>query len=539
MRRAGRGAGIALAAWMGALAAQVVQSAEHAIILTLGEAIAQALETSPAITDARLARRLERYDAEQAARHFAPEWSWGTNVASARYEEAGGTHETGVEGGPKVSVRLRHGGEVALGTRWTHTLGGGDGEGRRRQLTAKLTQPLGRGAGAALARAPVTRSALAQEQSRLALRAMVMDVVTGVVNDYTALMRATLAREIEHDALAEARNARRIVEALVGAGRLARSERTQSEAEVAERTLGAARSEEAEQRARAALARTLGLGPEVQIHPTERPPARAGAPPDTARSLAQALAHAPAYARAQVALRQAALERTVARDATRWDVALEAEARIAGERVERLARARERDGAYRIALTLNIPFDGGRGSATERARIAAETAYAQAAGALAQARRTLESEVREAVEGVRSSARRIELADEALGLARASARIEQGKLARGRASSQRAKRARADEAQAARAALDARIGHMKARATLERAQGTVLEHWRITLDETRVRATMAREVPEPAGRRRADARLMLRLGAAPIAPRAGLLRLKIGAGGGPARGGAR
>ena len=520
---------------MGGLGAQAGQSTGPTTTLTLGEAIAQALETSPTITDARLARRLERYDAEQAARHFAPEWSWGTSVASARYEEAGRTRDTGVEGGPKVALRLRHGGEVALGTRWTRTLGGGDGERERAQLTATLTQPLGRGAGAALARAPVTRSALEEAQNRLALRATVMDVVTGVVDDYTALMRAALAREIEQSALAEARSAHRVVDALVNAGRLARSERTQSEAEVAERRLGAARSEEAEQRARAALARTLGLGPEVEIDPTERPPARAGATPDAARSLARARAHAPAYARAEVALRQAALERTIARDATRWDVALEAEARLAGEGVGRLARARERDGAYRIALTLNVPFGGGRGSASERGQIAAETAYAQAVSGLAEARRALESEVREALEGVRASARQIALADEALALARASARIEQGRLARGRASSHQAKRARADEARAALAALDARIAHMKARAALERAQGTVLEHWGITLDEAQARATMAEKAPEPTGGRGADAHLMLRLGAAPLAPVRGL-RLQIGTRGAPARG---
>ena len=101
----------------------------------------------------------------------------------------------------------------------------------------------------------------------------------------------------------------------------------------------------------------------------------------------------------------------------------------------------------------------------------------KAARGLATARRELEIEVREAVEAVRSQARRMRLAGEALELAGKTARIEEGRLRRGLTLSYRMGQIRTDLASAATAELNARIDReAQPRGTRHRRGGDAGRH---------------------------------------------------------------
>ena len=519
--------------------------------LTLRDAVTQALERNPGLVDARLDRMLERYDVKDAEEHFEPQWRIGTSVASYGYRQSEDERDVRVSVGPGVEMRLPTGGRIEAGPRWERAIGGKARGEESAGLVVRIVQPLARGAGWEVANAPVAQSALAEEENVLRVRGVLMDVVTEVVTAYRAVMQAALQTDIERRSLAQAVESRRVVEALIATGRIARSDLTQSNADVAEREIRVVQSEAASDEAQAALAVLLGLEAGVKVRTTE-PPEAHPRPVDERTSVDRALGTHTGYRRAEIAVRRAALARKVAEDGTRWDVSLDAEASFAGEGVGNLADRLDSHGDYRVALNVNIPFGGSQARREERSRLAARIAHTKATRGLATARRELEIEVREAVERVRRQARRMRLAGEALELARKSARIEEGRLRRGLTSSYRMGQIRTDLASAATSELNARIDYLNAVTALERVEGTVLERWGIVLDDGTAEAVMgplgdgegrsgAAGGPVPArppasapreGRRGAHGALhhalMLRLGSEPAGQEISGLRLSAG-----------
>ena len=473
------GAVLALAVAAGTAGAET-RTTEMA--LGLRDAVARALEGNPGLVDARMDRMLERYDVEEAEEHFKPQWSLGTGTVDYGYSQANDERDVRVSAGPGVEMRLPTGGRVEAGPRWERTIEGRQSGDESAGLVVRVTQPLARGAGWEVANAPVAQSALAEKENVLRLRGAVMDVVTEVVTAYRAVMQAALQTDIERRSLAQAVASRKVVEALIATGRIARSDLTQSDADVAEREIGVVRSEAANDEAQAKLAVLLGLDAGVRVRTTE--PLRASpSPVDERTSLDRALVTHTGYRSAEIAVRRAEIARDLADDATRWDVSLDAQASFTGAGVGDLAGRLDSHGDYRVTLNLRIPFGGSEARAEERSKLAARIGHMKAARGLATARRELEIEVREAVEAVRSRARRMRLAGEALELARKTARIEEGRLRRGLTSSYRMGQIRTDLASAATAELNARIDYLNAVTALERVEGTVLERWGIVVDD--------------------------------------------------------
>jgi len=457
--------------------------------LTLRDAVARALEGNPDLIDARLDRMLERYDAEDAQRHFRPQWSIGTSIASYGYRQAENTRDVRVSAGPGMEMRLPTGGRIEVGPRWERAIGGRAAGEESAGLVVKITQPLARGAGQVIASAPVADAALVEEENVLRVQGVLMDVVSEVVTAYRAVMQAALQTDIERHSLAQAIESRKVVQALIATGRIARTDLTQSNADVAAREIRVVQSEAASNEAQAELAVLLGLEARVKVRTTEPLEARTR-PVDERTSLDRALETHTEYRGAEIAVRRAELARTVAEDGTRWDVSLEAQASFAGTGVGDLTDRLDSDGEYRVALNLRIPLGESQARQDERARLAARIAYLKATRGLATARRELEIEVREAVERVRAQSRRMGLAGEALELARDAAEIEEEKLRQGLTSSYRMGQIRTDLARAASSELNARIDYLNALTALERVEGTVLDRWGISVEDATAEAMM-------------------------------------------------
>ena len=458
-----------------------------ALSLTLPEAIEQALRGNPSLVDARLDRILERTDAEEAERRFRPQWRLRTSAGYGYVQERNERTATALAD-PGVEMALPTGGRLEVGPEWRRTLKGDREPEDSSALVVGVVQPLGRGAGFAIARAPIEQARLHERSNVLKLRGVLMDVVTEVVTAYRALIRAEREAEIERRSLEEAIRSREVVRVLIEAGRVARTDLTQSEADVADREFEVVRSRIAAEDAQAALAVLLGLDAGLRVTPADALP-RAPALPDLEGSLERALAGHTDYLQARLALRRSELDRKVAEDTRRRDVTLSAHARFAGSgrsagsSLGDLAGGLDSRGDYAVALQLNVPLGGAERRKDERTRLAARVGHVKATRALAAGRRELEIEVRQAAERVRSGHRQVRLAAEALTLAREQVRIEEGKLRLGLTSAYHMGRVRSALVTAETREVSAKIDYLNALSELDRVEGRVLERWNIVFDD--------------------------------------------------------
>ena len=460
-------------------------AAADGVALTLDAAIEQALQANPTLVDARLDRELQRSEAADAERLFTPQWRLGTALDGAHDDaRAGSTAAASVF--PSVELDLTTGGQLTLRPEWTRRAARDGTTQESTALTLALAQPLGRGAGSAVATAPLARARLAEESHALAFRGTVMRVVTDVVDAYRTLIRAGLEVTIRERSLADAKRTRDVVAVLIETGRVAESDRIQTETDVSEREIRLVESALALEDAEAALAVLLGLEAGQRVRPVDALPdlaEGAALEAELAGSLERALAGEPGYLQAGIAERQAALERLVARDTLRPELSLRAEASFAGDgdgpgaSLDSLADGLATHGRYAVGVQLSMPLGGLERRREERTRQRAEVAHAKAGRALDARRRELEIEIRRAAERVRAGHRQVRLAADALALAREQVRIEEGKLRLGLTSTYHMGRVRSRLADAETFEVNARIDYLRARSALDLAEGAVLDRW--------------------------------------------------------------
>ena len=457
------------------------------ISLTLQDAIERALRGNPSLVDARLDRILERTDAEEAGRRFQPQWRLRTTGGYV-YRQEEGERLADTMAAVGVDVELPTGGRLQAGPQWERRLKGGGADAESSTLVISLVQPLGRGAGLDLAHTPIERARLVEEANLLRLRGTWMDVVTKVVIAYRALVSAGLAEEIERRSLAEARRTREVVRVLIEAGRVARSDLTQSDADVADREIQSVQSRTALEDAQAALAVLLGLDAGIHVQPADPLPV-APELPDLDGSLGRALLGNTGYRNSLLALQLSELDRKVAEDTRRWDIAVAAQARFAGDGESTgssfgdLTGGLDTRGEYSLLLSLNVPLGGAEERKDQRTRLAARIGRVKATYAVADARRELEIAVRRAAERVRAGHRRMRLAADALALAHKQVRIEEGKLRLGLTSTYHMGRVRSELVAAETREVGARIDYLNALSELDRIEGSVLETWNIRIDD--------------------------------------------------------
>ena len=477
---------ILLVAFAGALDSALADDGPAAVSLTLREAIEQALGGNPSLVDARLDRILQRTDAEEAERRFEPQWRLRT-TGGYTYRQEQGERTANTAAATALEMDLPTGGQLQAGPRWQRRLNDGAAADSS-ALVVSLFQPLGRGAGLDLARVPIDRARLAEESNLLRFRGVLMDVVTEVVTAYRALVSAGLAEEIERRSLEEARRTREVVRVLIETGRVAQSDLTQSDADVADREIQLVQSGIVLEEAQAALAVLLGLDAGVRVRPADPLPA-APELPDLDGSLDRALAGNTGYRDALLALRLSELDRRVAEDTRRLDVAVEAQAsftgkgRSAGSSLGDLAGGLGSRGEYSVLLSLYVPLGGAEVRRDERTRLAARIGRVKATRAVADARRELDITVRRAAERVRAGHRRMRLAADALVLAREKVRIEEGKLRLGLTSTYHMGRVRSELVSAETREVGARIDYLNALSELDRIEGSVLGTWNIVFDD--------------------------------------------------------
>ena len=455
--------------------------------LTLAQTLEMTLRNNPTLVAERLERPLQKYDLEVAEAWFWPQLTSGALRTEYARDNLTGATEYRLAAGPLLRMRLPTGGEVSVGPSWTATETR-DGDGRsiqddREALGLTLWQPLLKGGGFTAGRAPVLLARVAEERNVLRFRDALMYVLQGTILTYRALIQAEQRVSIDERSLARARETLDVNRVLIDTGRMAEQDITQTEANIAQRELSLVKSQDALDDARRNLNVLLDLPGAVLVTPTDSVEfdEDAAGDFDVAASAALARAHNPTYLGALLAVRRAQIERALADNNSRWDLALTARADsrgIGGSVLRDLGEAGD-DSRYAVGLELRIPLGDDAAKADRRRRLAASTALERAEFALANYGRELDTNVRNAVRAARTRLQEVRLAREALALAEAKLEIEREKLTLGLSSNYQLALFETDLVNAQVNDVSARIGYLNALTALDHIQGTVLDTWDI------------------------------------------------------------
>ena len=458
--------------------------------LSLAQAVERALRDNPTLIDARLRRRVERFDLAQAERRFVPELSFGTLSVEQTADIGEDAKLYRLAAGPGVLLHLPTGGIVEMHPAWSLFLDESrqtvsDGAGVR----LRLRQPLLRGGGLKAGTAPVRLARINEAGHVLAFEASIMDVVTAIIYRYRAVIGAERLVAIDRGALDRTRTMLDVNRALIDTGRMADTAIAETEAEVARRELALIRSRDRRDNALRDLNVMLNLDGGSRVVPTEAASFDpTTGPPDLNAVLARGRIGHTGYRRALLDIERAAINVTLAENDTLWDVSLTADVELHRSRAADAPGAaleRELTRPVTVGIALSVPVGDAAAKARRRTRLAARTAARQAEHALASTVREMETDVHNGVRAVSVGLREVELAQRALDLAATKLEVEQQKLRLGRSTNFRVTQFEADFVQAQVSELNARIGYLNAIAALDRTVGSTLDTWGIDIEAMR------------------------------------------------------
>lgn len=445
--------------------------------LTLTDAVFLGLRANRGIRSAYLTRVAQKFDLRVAEDFFSPKLLVTGQITGNRNQDD--RSRQGVLS-PAATMVGEFGTRFSLG--WTSQLSKANRAGGFRDdgVTLAIIQPLLRGAGREVATAPLRMARLIEQSNRLALQDSVSQTVTQIVQAYWQLMRAQEQVTIAKAALQRSQALLEINQALIAAGRMARVDLVQTEADVAAQEFNVENADNDLNASRLVLLQLLALDLRSRIRASDTP----GKMPSTLSvqdAQRIALMHQPRYLQQVIAREQADINLAVARDNRLWDVSLMGGA--SQGRTRRSSRAdavsdRHWDGY--VGVQVQIPI--GDLSARQAAVHAKADADNQAL-LLEDAEQQLALDVNNAVRELASRWRQYEIAGRVRDLSRKKLEIERQKLQAGRSSNFQVLAFETDLRGAENARLNALIGYLDAQAQLDLKLGMTLQSWGISLND--------------------------------------------------------
>ena len=443
--------------------------------LTIADAISLALANNRSLVSARLDREAQRLALDVAESEFHPQATVGPLL---RGQRRAGADAVGGGVSSEVTLRIPTGGAFAFA--WESAFedreDAASGTEYDTSLTLRFTQPLLQGSGSEVATAPLRTARRTEEIHLLALRSVIIEIVTSVVETYRAFVLAGRQLEIRQRSLERARELLEVNRLLIESGRMAAQDIVQTEADVADRELDVADARSRLDRARLALIDILDIDSRTRIVPTEAP-AIAPPTPGLERSLELVWRSHPDYQAALLRLENAKTALMVAENNLLWDLSATFSASVHGASGSYSGSLRDLgDSDYRAMLQLSVPL----GDLTrEQQHVNARVALRQARNELAELRQRIEIEVRNALRDVEEGLRRVELARRSRELAALKIEIEQQRLNLGRTSNFQLVVFADNLVEAENREVEADVAYRNALTQLDRILGTTLETWRI------------------------------------------------------------
>jgi outer membrane protein len=351
------------------------------------------------------------------------------------------------------------------------------------RLNLTIEQPLLRGSGQAVNRAPVQQARIAESNNVLALRQTVIETVTKSINQYTTLAERQEAVVIQLQALERRRQQFERVNALVEAGRRARIDLIDSERSIAEAELALQAAQNNLSQSNTDLLNLVGADTAFQFVAPENAIAQlfeAAASRMNQLQLDQMIELAyqirPDYQQAQASLESGDLDLLLAEDNQRWTLNWQSSASL-GNAPSQVATG--------LALSRTL---GDESLDTAVAR--SQTSILQQQNKLAQLSETIRNEITDQLRNVNSGLAQVALAQRATEAAQLQLQVTQEKFRLGRENTTLFEITDQEEAlvTAQNQELQARIGFLNSMADLEQAVGITLDTWQASVDFSSVLA---------------------------------------------------
>ncbi|MEG4578161.1 TolC family protein [Microcoleus sp. MON1_C5] len=453
---------------------------ELGVELTLQEVVFLGLENNRDIKNQYLERIVQKQDLAVAEGLFVPIFTPRLSVSSIPLRNGGRVATTGeVDLSAQVSVKIPTGGNISFV--WSGKQGqdangfGINSEGSLSQnLRLNFTQPLLRGAGVAVNRAPIEIARLSEKGNILSLKSTLIETITSVILIYRKLIRAQEQVKISQSSLEIARQQLEINQVLIEAGRVAKVEIFTSEKAVADLEVTVLASEEQLKKARLALLQVLDLDRNLNIIAREAAAVQTS-PLDFSKILPLALSNSPGYLQVQLDREIAKYNLLLAENNRKWQLDVNASYN------NNATNLSDSSSDLRAGLVLTREF-GNRG--IEREFQNSRVKLLQAENNLKEYNQKLEVEVKNAIRDINLNLKQVELAQKSRELAQKLLEIEKEKRRLGVESSRSIDivNLQKDLIEARNAELDAKIAYFNALTNLDKIIGTTLETWQVRIE---------------------------------------------------------
>lgn len=468
-------------------AIQPVAVGRPVLELDLRAAITLALTANRDIQSAYVGRVSEEYALRVAEDRFRPDLDLVASSEIGRSGDPSNRIDTGTASlSPRLSLLVPTGG--ALSFTWVNRreATSTDATTYASSLDISFVQPLLRGAGLDVNRAPVRIARINERINVLSLKATINSTITAVVTAYRQFLLQERQLEIADRSLVRARTLLETNRAMIAAGRMARQDIVQTEADVSRRKLEFVSARNALDSARLTLIDILDVDPETRLTLTESLRLEDIGDLDFESVYAHALTNQPAYLQALLQSEIADINVRIARNERLWSLDATVTASLGGNDSGGYQAALDslygEPGDYSMGLQLTIPL-GDR--TRKQAVIDARVAQRRQELSLLELREAVRIDIKDRVRTIKSLREQVDLAERAAELAEQQLDVEKLKLAQGRSSNFQVLSFEDQLIAAQISEASAEVAYLNALTQLDEALGATMETWRIPFEVRR------------------------------------------------------
>jgi outer membrane protein TolC len=458
------------------------------IVLTLKDAVALAIRNNPTLEQAELTRITDKFALVVDEHKFEPNYtltgssSWSHTVSSgaASYGES-----YGVDAG--VSLENHYGTQFTLDSNNSLSKYGIYNP----QVSLEIIQPLIRGFGKPVVDAALDNAKDSEVVNRLNFKEAAITTVTTVINDYLSLVGDYQTYHVSQQSLKNYQRTVKNDEAMIAAGRTARSEIVQAQAKVASQQATLQSDLNSINTGKNTLLNDLGLPPGTDItlpakFNFKKVEAEIGGGmqlSSLAKSQKIALSNSISYQTSLIAIRQARRNLLVAKDGQRWKLNLTAKETLGGgsgggdnSNVESLYNGSNHSTSVGLALT--IPIDDVSAQSTT---LSAEVGLDKSIIGLKELKRSLIEQVETDYNTVLSEKKSLELSIKALALDKQTVYISEQKQLAGQVSTFQVLSDQQNLATEEQGLVTDEISYLQSIVTYQKELSTSLDPWHIKL----------------------------------------------------------